>query len=126
MNGILNFLTFIKENWTTIITIIGLLLWIGMKIENYVNLSKEQKIELALTNSKKICLSIVTKAEELFGSDTGRIKKSYVIDELLNKYPILQEITTKENFENELDKIIEDSLTQMKQILETKKNKEED
>ena len=126
MNGILNFLTFIKENWTTIITIIGLLLWIGMKIENYVKLSKEQKIELALTNSKKICLSIVTKAEELFGSDTGRIKKSYVIDELLNKYPILQEITTKENFENELDKIIEDSLTQMKQILETKKNKEED
>lgn len=126
MNGIVNFLTFIKENWTTIITIAGLLLWIGLKIKDYIKLSKEQKIEMALSNAKKICLSLVTKAEDLFGSNTGKIKKSYVVDELLNKYPILQEVTTKEDLEKELDRIIEDSLSQMKQILETKKNKEEE
>lgn len=126
MNGIVNFLTFIKENWTTIITIAGLLLWIGLKIKDYIKLSKEQKIEMALSNAKKICLSLVTKAEDLFGSNTGKIKKSYVVDELLNKYPILQEVTTREELEQELDKIIEDSLSQMKQILETKKIKEEE
>lgn len=124
MNGIVNFLTFIKENWTTIVTIAGLLLWIGLKIKDYIKLSKEQKIEMALSNAKKICLSLVTKAEDLFGSNTGKIKKSYVIDELLNKYPILQEVTTKEDLEKELDRIIEDSLSQMKQILETKASKE--
>lgn len=126
MNGIVNFLTFIKENWTTIITIIGLLLWVGMKIKDYIKLSKEEKINMALNNAKKICLSLVTKAEDMFGSNTGKIKKSYVVDELLNKYPILQEVTTKEELEKELDRIIEDSLSQMKQILETKKIKEEE
>lgn len=126
MNGIVNFLTFIKENWTTIITILGLLLWIGLKIKDYIKLSKEQKIEMALENAKKVCLSIVKTAEDIFGSNTGKIKKSYVINELLNKYPILQEVTTREELEQELDKIIEDSLSQMKQILETKKIKEEE
>lgn len=124
MSGIVNFLNFIKDNWTTIITIVGLLLWVGMKIKDYIKLSKEEKINMALNNAKKICLSLVTKAEELFGSNTGKIKKSYVIDELFNKYPILQEVTNKEDFEKELDKIIEDSLAQMKQIMETKSIKE--
>ena len=56
MNGIVNFLTFIKENWTTIITILGLLLWIGLKIKDYIKLSKEQKIDYVHMLFKKILI----------------------------------------------------------------------
>lgn len=126
MNGIINFLTFIKENWTLITTIAGLLLWIAIKLKNYIALSKEQKIELALNNAKSIILSLVSTAEENWGSNTGKIKRSEVIATILEKYPILQEVTNKEQLETKIDEMIEDALVQMRQILETKKSKEEE
>lgn len=126
MNGIINFLTFIKENWTLITTIAGLLLWIAIKLKKYIALTKEQKIDLALNNAKSIILSLVSTAEENWGNNTGKIKRSEVIASILEKYPILQEVTNKEELEIKIDEMIEDALVQMRQILETKKSKEEE
>ena len=126
MNGIINFLTFIKENWTLITTIAGLLLWIGIKLKNYIALTKEQKIDLALNNAKSIILSLVSKAEEDWGSSTGKIKRSQVISEIFKKYPILEEVTNQDELLLKIDEMIEDALVQMRQILETKKSKEEE
>ena len=120
MNGIINFLTFIKDNWTLITTIIGLLIWIGVKLNNYIKLSKEEKINIALENVKNIMLSLVSKAEEDWGSDTGRIKRSQVIAEILQKYPILNEVTNQDEILTRIDKMIDEALDSMRKILESK------
>lgn len=126
MNGIINFLTFIKENWTLITTIIGLLIWIGVKLNNYIKLSKEEKINLALDNVKNIMLSLVSSAEESWGSQTGRIKRSEVIAKILEKYPILTEVITKDEIINKIDAMIDEALEDMRKILESKSSKEEE
>ena len=126
MNGIINFLTFIKENWTLITTIIGLLIWIGVKLNNYIKLSKEEKINMALDNVKNIMLSLVSSAEESWGSQTGRIKRSEVISKILEKYPILTEVITKDEIVNKIDAMIDEALEDMREILESKSSKEEE
>lgn len=126
MNGIINFLTFVKENWTLITTIIGLLIWIGVKLNNYIKLSKEDKINLALDNVKNIMLSLVSSAEESWGSQTGRIKRSEVIAKILEKYPILTEVITKDEIINKIDAMIDEALEDMRKILESKSSKEEE
>lgn len=125
MNGIINFLTFIKENWTLITTIIGLLIWISVKLNNYIKLSKEEKINIALDNVKNIMLSLVSKAEEDWGSSTGRIKRSQVISEILEKYPVLKEVTTQDEILTRIDNMIDEALDSMRKILESKKSEKE-
>lgn len=120
MNGLINFLTFIKDNWTLITTIIGLLLWIAIKLKNYIALTKEEKINMTLTNVKSIILSLVSKAEEDWGSQTGRIKRSQVISEIFNKYPILTEVTNQDELLNKIDEMIDEALDSMRKILESK------
>jgi hypothetical protein len=120
MNGIVNFLTFIKENWTLITTIAGLLLWIFVKVSNYIKLSREEKIDAALSNIKVIMLGLVTEMEQKWGSKTGQIKRSQAIKEIFDKYPILKEITNQDEIVMKIDDMIDESLDSMKEILENK------
>ena len=68
----------------------------------------------------KAALYAVSKAEENWGSDTGRIKFAEVYTYLTKQYPIITFFFT----EQQISQIIEDALEQMKQILATKTSKE--
>lgn len=68
----------------------------------------------------KAALYAVTKAEETWGSNTGRIKFAEVYTYLAKQYPIVTFLFT----EKQISQIIEDALTQMKEILATKASKE--
>lgn len=120
MNGIVNFLTFIKENWTLITTIVGLLLWIFIKVSNYIKLSREEKINIALNNVKNIMLTLVTEAEQLWNSKTGEIKRSQVLKEIFDKYPILKEVVNQDEIIEKIDEMINESLIKMEEILKNK------
>lgn len=70
----------------------------------------------------KAALYAVTKAEEAWGSNTGRIKFAEAYTYVCKQYPIITFFFT----EAQLSQIIEDALVQMKQILATKASKEKE
>lgn len=125
MEGIKNFLELINDNWTLIITIIGLILAIYRKIKNYLSKSEEEKKEIALTQIRQSMLELVVKAEKEYGEKTGKLKRSKVFEEIYSKYPELKSIVSQEDLEKEIDDIIKENLDQMKKMLENNKDFEE-
>lgn len=125
MEGIKNFLELINNNWTLIITIIGLILAIYRKIKDYLSKSEEEKKEIALTQIRKSMLEMVTKAEKEYGEKTGKLKRSKVFEEIYSKYPELKNIIKQEDLEKEIDKIIDENLETLKKMLENNKGFEE-
>lgn len=67
----------------------------------------------------KAALYAVSKAEETWGSNTGKIKFAEVYTYITKQYPIITFFFT----EKQLSDIIEDALSKMKQILATKESK---
>lgn len=65
---------------------------------------------------QRAALYAVSKAEEAWGSNTGRIKFAEVYTYLSKQYPIVTFFFTEE----QLTKIIENALTEMKKILASK------
>lgn len=125
MEGIKNFLELINDNWTLIITIIGLILAIYRKIKNYLSKSEEEKKEIALTQIRQSMLELVVKAEKEYGEKTGKLKRSKVFEEIYSKYPELKSIVSQEDLEKEIDSIIQENLDQMKKMFENNKDFEE-
>ena len=64
----------------------------------------------------RAALYAVSKAEDTWGSDTGRIKFAEVYTYLSKQYPLVTFFFT----ENQLTQIIEDALAEMKKILASK------
>lgn len=67
----------------------------------------------------KSALYAVSKAEESWGTDTGKIKFAEVYTYIAKQYPIVTFFFT----EKQLTKIIEDALIEMKRILASKQAK---
>lgn len=120
LNGIKNFLQFINDNWTLIIIIIGLLITVYKRIQNYLKLSDDEKIALAWKALSETMLSRVSEAEVdyLQWVQAGTIKRSQVIDKIFLDYPILSKITSREEVIEKIDKLINESLKQMRKIFE--------
>lgn len=83
-------------------------------------------VVVMMWNNKKgllarAALYAVSKAEETWGSDTGRIKFAEVYTYLSKQYPLVTFFFT----EKQLTQIIEDALTEMKKILANKTAKQE-
>ena len=124
LNGINNFLKFINDNWTLITTIITLGILVFIKVKKYISLTKEQKIDLALTNASNIILGLVTNAQEIYGNDTNKIKRATVIAELYEKFPELKFVVDQPSLLEKIDKMIDDALIEMKKVLAEKATKE--
>lgn len=62
--GLKNFLDLINQNWTLITVIIGLGILVFKKLKNYLSLSEQEKINLALKQIRITALKMVTDAEE--------------------------------------------------------------
>jgi len=125
MEGIKNFLELINDNWTLIVTIIGLILAIYRKIKNYLSKSEEEKKEIALTQIRQSMLELVVKAEKEYGEKTGKLKRSKVFEEIYSKYPELKNIVSQEDLEKQIDDIIDENLETLKKMLENNKDFEE-
>ena len=87
--GIKNFLDLIKgknsKNW-------------NKKVKNYLSLSEQEKIDLALEQIRITALKMVTDAEKEYDKwvKAGSIKRAEVIDKIFKDYPILSKATDKE------------------------------
>jgi hypothetical protein len=118
--GLKNFLELINQNWTLITVIIGLGILVFKRIKSYLSLSEQEKIDLALKQIRVTALKMVTDAECVYEDwkKAGAIKRSEVINEIFEKYPILNKVTDQETLIKTLDDIIDDALVEMRKIIE--------
>lgn len=120
LNGIKNFLQFINDNWTMIIIVIGLLISVIQKIKGYINKSNEEKIAIAKKQIQEVMLRLVTDSEVdyLEWQNAGAIKRSQVIEEIFEMYPILSKVTNQEEIIQWIDDVIDEALKTMRDIFE--------
>ena len=120
LTGLKNFLELINQNWTLITVIMGLGLLAFRKIESYLSLSEQEKINLALEQVRVTALKMVTNAEIEYDEwvKAGSIKRSEVIDHIFEKYPILSKVTDQEDLIKKIDEIIDEALVTMREVIE--------
>lgn len=128
LTGIRNFLDLINQNWTLITVIIGLGILVYKKIKNYLSLSDQEKIDLALKQIRITALKMVTDAEDEYANlvKAGEIKRAEVIDVIFEKYPILNKVTDQETLIKMLDDIIDEALITMRKVIEENTKTEDD
>lgn len=119
LKGIQNFLEIINNNWTTIMVIIGLLIGLYTKIKSYMGKTDQQKIEIAKKQIQQTMLKMITTAEEDFKAwnEAGSIKRSQVIKEVYEKYPILSKAINQEQMIAWIDEQINNSLKTLRKIV---------
>lgn len=127
LNGINKFLTFINNNWTSIVVLIGLLVGLYIKIKNFVSKSEEERIEFVKIQIKEGMLKMITDAEINFESwnKAGSIKRSQVIKQIYDQYPILSKIVDQEAFIQWVDTEINNSLKTLREIVNNNGKEEE-
>ena len=125
MTGIENFLGYLSENWVMILVLIGAAFSIGKLISKYLALSDEEKIEVAKKLIREAMLKMITEAEIDFEewNKSGSIKRSKVIADIYEKYPILSKAASQEEVIAFIDSEINNSLKTLREIL--KENKKE-
>jgi len=118
----MDILKFIIANWDETLIILTIISSTGIFaykwITKFRNMTQEEKIaeiKRLLENLSPIALTLVTNAESLFGGGTGKLKRSYVIDELYSRIP---ENYKKYITEDNLDVILEDALEKAKMLWE--------
>ena len=119
LNGIKNFLSFINDNWTTILVIVGLALALWKKIESYSKLSTDKKIETAKKQISENILKLITQAEKDYAEweKAGSIKRSEVISEIYKEYPILAKVVNQEELVQWIDEQIDNALPTLREII---------
>ena len=125
MTAIENFLGYLSENWVMILVLIGAAFSIGKMINKYLSLSNEEKVEVAKKLIKEAMLKMITEAEIDFEewNKSGSIKRSKVIADIYEKYPILSKAASQEEVIAFIDSEINNSLKTLREVL--KENKKE-
>ena len=125
MTGLENFLGYLSENWVMILVLIGAAFSIGKMISKYLELGTEEKIEVAKKLIREAMLKMITEAEIDFEewNKSGSIKRSKVIADIYEKYPILSKAASQEAVIAFIDGEINSSLKTLREIL--KENKQE-
>lgn len=120
LNGLYNFLNFIETNWGMIAAIVILTISIGKKIYAFLGKSQEERVEIAKKQISETMLKWVTEAEKDYRLwvSAGVMKRSQVIDQILDKYPILSKVTNQEEIIAWLDDTIDEALKTMRKIFE--------
>lgn len=120
LNGIENFLHLVDANWTTILVIVGLVLSIGKKTKDYFSKSKEEQIAIAKLQIQESMLKMITEAEIDFEtwSQAGSIKRSQVIQEIYERYPVLSKVADQKQLIDWIDEEIKDSLKTLRKVVE--------
>lgn len=120
MNGIYNFLSFVDANWTMICAIIVLFLAIRKKAMTFFSKSQEEQLAIAKAQIKEVMLRLVTEAEQDYYTWTsaGAVKRSQVIDQVFEMYPILSKVTNQDEIITFIDEAIDEALKSMRKIFE--------
>lgn len=120
LNSIQNLLQFLNDNWASITIIIGLSISLTRNIRDYLAKSNEEKIAIAKAQIHETVLKMITDAEEYYEEykKSGSIKRSQVIGEIFNSYPILSKAIDQEQLIEWIDNEIDNALITLRKIIE--------
>lgn len=127
LDGLKNFLSFMNDNWTTIVVIISLFIALYQKIRSFISKSNEEKIASAKAQIKEIVLKLITDAEIDYEhwNKTGSIKRSQVIQKIFEEYPILAKAVDQKAVIAWIDEFIDESLKELRKVLAEGENVQE-
>ena len=119
LDGLKNFLHIIEANWTSILVCIGIIIGLVQRARVFFKKSKEERIEIAKKQVRQTILEMVTKAEKDFAdwNKAGEIKRSQVIKEIYDQYPILTKIIDQETVIAWIDEEINNSLKTLRVVV---------
>lgn len=126
MEGIKNTLIIIEENWTNILIVLSCLFAIYRKVKKYINMNNEEKEkekeelkEETLKIVKTVLLKLMSEAEIEWNDfeKSGSIKRSQVIKELYNEFPILKEFTDQDKLLEIIDSMINEEKSKMDEVI---------
>lgn len=120
MNGLINFLSLVYNNWTSIIVCIFLIAGILVKARNFMLKTDQEKLEIARAQIKEIILRLVSKAETDYPNwnKAGKIKRAQVIKEIFETYPILSKVVNQEDVVEWIDIQIDNALVELNKVIE--------
>lgn len=121
LDAIKNFLQFINDNWTVILIILGLIVGIIKKVKDFMGKSEEEQIEIAKKQIKEAILKMITDAEMDYAEwkEAGAIKRSQVIKEIFEEFPILEKVADQEALIAWIDEMIDEALETLRDVIET-------
>lgn len=121
MDSIINFLAFLNENWIYILICVGIIAGIIQKTISYFEKSTKEKIEIAKSQVKEILLKMVADAEAEYSDilDAGKIKRSKVISNIFDQFPILSKAIDQDNLISWIDSEIDNSLYTLHSIIDS-------
>lgn len=128
LTGIQNVLEYINNNWTAIIIILGLATAVAKKAKDFFSKSDDEKIAIAKKQIKEVMLKLITDAETDYWAwvEAGAVKRSQVINQIFEMYPILSKATNQEELIAWIDDVIDDSLETMREIFAKQVDDEEE
>lgn len=126
LDGVHYFLTYVNDNWTLIVVIIGLIIGLAKKVKNYIKKTDEEKIEIAKFYIKQSILKMITDAELDYEDwkNAGSIKRSQVIQEIYERYPILEKVADQQSLINWIDEQIDNALETLRSVIAINKEDE--
>lgn len=124
LTSINNVLMFINDHWTEITITIALIYAIIRKVRAFLAKADDEKVQIALKQAKEIVLDRVTQAELDYAEwkKSGAIKRSQVLDDIFEKYPILSRVTNQEEVIEKLDSYIDEALVTLREIITDNKD----
>ena len=124
LNGIKNFLEFLNANWTVIAVLLGLAVALIQRVKVFIGKTDEEKVQIAKKQIKEIMLKMVSEAELDFEdwNKAGAIKRSQVISQIYEMYPILSKVIDQNELIKWLDMEINTSLQTLEDIIDVNKD----
>lgn len=125
MAGIVNILDTVNNYWTYILIIVGIVIYMANYYKKYQAMTKEEQfderkrlVDLALSKVKEILPSLVALAEEDWNhlEKSGIIKRSQVVNNIYEQYPILKEYTNQVWLTKKIDEYIDAALKDIRNI----------
>lgn len=119
MEGIKNTLQFLYDNWTNIVVCLGLIAGMVQQTKDYMSKSKEERIKIAKSQIKVTMLDMITKAEVGYSewNKSGSVKRSQVIKEIFDEYPILSKVADQDELLEWIDAQIDNSLKTLRSVI---------
>jgi hypothetical protein len=106
-------MTFLIENWYIILAVIVFAVEAGYCVYVFLKRPTSEQLKSII----EWLLYAVTQAEKELGSGTGKLKLRYVYNMFIERFSALASIITFDKFST----LVDDALTQMRQLLETNK-----
>lgn len=123
LNGIKNFLQLINDNWALLVAIFGLAYGIYKKIAVFFHKTREEQIAIAKEQIRESILKMISDAEVDYADfvKAGEIKRSQVIQEIYQKYPILAHVENQDELVQWIDENIDNALKTLRKIVKENK-----